>query len=123
MADKKSTNEKKTDDRTRNFTALLYPDSRNTPDNWLQILSELQIPMFISPLHDKDVDISGEPKKPHHHIILMFEGKKSIEQAKEIFDLVGAVPPPEIQGKSSMKVASIRGAARYLSCASEIIEE
>lgn len=114
MSTKKSTTEKKVDDRTRNFTALLYPDCVNTPENWLQILGELQIPMFISPLHDKDVTISGEPKKPHYHIILMFEGKKSIEQAKEIFSLVGAVPPPEIQGKSSIKVQSIRGAARYL---------
>ena len=114
MSDKKSTVDKKVDDRARNFTALLYPDSIRTPDNWLQILGELQIPMFVSPLHDKDVNLTGEKKKPHHHIILMFEGKKTIEQALEIFNLVGAVPPPEIQGKSSIKVSSLRGASRYL---------
>ena len=44
----------------------------------------------------------------------MFEGKKTIEQAKEVFSIVGAVPPPEIAGKSSIKVSSIRGASRYL---------
>lgn len=114
MAEKKSTEEKKVDNRARNFTVLLYPDSVNTPENWLQILGELQIPMFVSPLHDKDIDISGELKKPHHHIILMFEGKKSIEQVKDIVSIVGAVAPPEIPGKSSMIVSSIRGASRYL---------
>ena len=114
MSEKKSTDAKKVDDRVRNFTALLYPDSVNTPSDWLRILGELQIPMFVSPLHDKDIDINGKYKKPHHHIILMFEGKKTIEQAKEIFSIVGAVPPPEIPGVNSIKVQSIRGAARYL---------
>ena len=37
--------------RTRNYATVIYPES--APDNWMQILSESKIPMFISPLHQK----------------------------------------------------------------------
>lgn len=95
------------DTRYRNFTAIVYPDS--APENWMSILGEMCIPCFISPLHDKDVNLTGEPKKPHYHVILCFEGKKSIAQAKEIFDNLKAV-----YSEKEIVVQSIRGAARYL---------
>lgn len=95
------------DSRTRNFMTIVYPDSVNTPENWISILSDECIPMFISPLHDKDTedDMEKTPKKPHHHVMMMFEGKKSDEQAKAIFDLVGGV--------GLKHVNSVRGSARY----------
>lgn len=98
--------ERKIDTRTRNFATVVYPDSDNTPDEWQEILSQQFIPAFISPLHDKDVNPTGEPKKAHYHVILMFEGKKSTEQVKEIFNLIGGV--------GCEKVNSIRGYSRYL---------
>lgn len=55
--------EKKKDGRTRNWTFVLYPDS--APDNWRQILDDKHIEWIESPLHDKDVNANGEPKKPH----------------------------------------------------------
>lgn len=96
--------EKKVDSRTRNFVTIVYPDS--APDNWQEILSEQFIPAFISPLHDKDKNPTGEDKKPHWHVMLMFDGKKSIEQVTEIFNKIGGV--------GLEKVNSIRGYARYL---------
>lgn len=90
--------------RFRNFATVVYTDS--APENWIQILSEQVVPAFISPFHDKDVNPTGEPKKPHYHVMIMFEGKKSIEQAKEIFDT--------INGVGVEKVNSLRGYARYL---------
>ena len=36
----------------RNFAFILYPES--VPEDWKEKLSELNIPMAISPLHDKD---------------------------------------------------------------------
>lgn len=96
--------DKKTDTRTRNFATIVYPDS--APEAWQEILSQQFIPAFISPLHDKDTNPTGEPKKPHYHVILMFEGKKSVEQVNEIFNLIGGV--------GCEKVNSIRGYARYL---------
>lgn len=90
--------------RFRNFATVVYPDS--APEDWIDILSELHIPAFISPIHDMDVNPDGEKKKPHYHVMIMFEGKKSKEQAKEIFDCLSAV--------GCETVHTIRGYARYL---------
>lgn len=94
----------KVDTRTRNFATVVYPDS--APANWQDILSDQFIPAFISPLHDKDTNADGEPKKPHWHVVVMFEGKKSMDQVTELFNLIGGV--------GCEVVKSTRGYARYL---------
>lgn len=96
--------EKSRDTRVRNFATVVYPES--APENWQDILAEHCIPCFISPLHDKDLNPTGESKKPHYHVVLMFEGKKSISQVTEIFDT--------INGVGCEVVKSLRGYARYL---------
>ena len=63
MSDKNTSSGK---GRTRNFATVVYPDSENTPDNWQEILAEQFVPAFISPLHDKDVNPTGEKKKAHY---------------------------------------------------------
>lgn len=98
MADDKATK------RTRNYATVVYPES--APDNWQQILAEQFIPAFISPLHENDVNPTGEPKKAHYHVIIMFDSVKTSEQAREVFELIGGV------GVEVVK--SIRGYARYL---------
>lgn len=96
---------KKKDERVRNFASVVYPES--AVENWIDILNDLHVAAFISPLHDKDIDPDGNVKKPHYHIMLMFEGKKDFEnQVKPIFDTIGAVGREYIQ--------SLRGYARYL---------
>lgn len=92
------------DRRARNYATVVYPES--APENWLQIVGEWKIATFVSPLHDMDVNPTGEVKKEHHHVIVMFEGKKSEEQVKELFDQIGGVGCEVVQ--------SIRGYARYL---------
>lgn len=92
------------DGRLRNFATVVYPES--APKDWQEILARHFVPCFVSPLHELDKNPTGEPKKPHHHIILMFEGKKSIEQAKSIFETIGGV--------GCEPVNSLRGYARYL---------
>lgn len=99
-SEKKTTGSK----RTRNFASVVYPES--APENWQEILAEEFIPAFISPLHDQDINPTGEAKKPHYHVILMFDGVKTTEQAREIFDKIGGVGCEVIN--------SIRGYARYL---------
>ena len=96
--------EKTRDTRTRNFATVVYPES--APEGWQEILSECFVPAFISPLHDKDINPTGEEKKPHWHVLVMFEGKKSIEQVEEIFKKIGGV--------GVEKVNSLRGYSRYL---------
>lgn len=95
---------KASDSRKRNFATVVYPES--APDNWREVLSGYFVPAFISPLHDKDVNATGEPKKAHHHVMVMFEGKKSEDQVRELFDSIGGV--------GLEKVESLRGYARYL---------
>lgn len=90
--------------RYRNFATVVYPDS--APAEWQEALSEAHIPAFISPLHDRDVNPNGEAKKAHYHVMVMFEGKKSIEQVREIFDTIGGVGVEVIN--------TLRGYARYL---------
>lgn len=99
-------NTKKTSssDRTRNFTTVVYPES--APDDWMEILSNQHVQAFVSPLHDRDANPDGEVKKPHWHVIVMFDTVKTPKQAKEVFDLIGGV--------GCEKVKSMRGNARYL---------
>lgn len=96
--------EKNATKRTRNFATVVYPES--APENWQAILSEQFVPAFISPLHDKDINPGGEPKKPHHHVMIMFDSVKTREQAQDIFNLIGGVGCEVVQ--------SFRGYARYL---------
>lgn len=90
--------------RTRNFACVVYPDS--APDNWRELLQDEFVPAFISPLHDSDINPTGENKKEHFHVMIMFDGVKTNEQAKEIFDKIGGV--------GCERVNSLRGYARYL---------
>lgn len=104
---KKQSNNKKSsgaDERVRNFACVVYPES--APSDWLTILEEQHIPAFVSPIHDKDLDPQNQPKKPHHHVLIMFDGKKSIKQAKAVFE--------SINGVGCEVVKSIRGYTRYL---------
>lgn len=96
--------EKASDNRARNYATVVYPES--APEDWQDILARHCVPAFISPLHDKDVNPTGEPKKPHYHVVLMFEGKKSLAQVNEIFST--------ISGVGCEVVKSLRGYARYL---------
>lgn len=105
MSIEKSTNRVRTKDgRVRNFATIVYPES--APVNWQELLAKQFIPAFISPLHDKDINPDGEPKKAHYHVMLMFEGKKSPEQVKDIIALFGGV--------GCEIVNSLRGYSRYL---------
>lgn len=92
------------DDRVRNWTFLVYPDS--APADWIEKLTDEQVPFIVSPLHDKDKTETGEPKKAHWHVVLVFGGKKSYDQVKSLTESVlGTVPKV---------VKDIRAMVRYL---------
>lgn len=92
------------DERVRNWAFVVYPES--APDGWIEYMHGLMVPGWVSPLHDADTNADGEAKKPHHHVVLTFSGKKSFEQVKEITDSLNA-PRPE-------KCKDVRAYARYL---------
>ncbi len=107
MARAKSTPQvtKVKDDRVRNWTFLAYPES--APQNWRSILDKLHIQWVESPLHDKDInEETEEEKKPHWHILLLFEGNKSYEQILEITKSINATVPQKCQ--------SAKGLVRYM---------
>lgn len=94
----------KRESRTRSYACVVYPDS--APGDWLERLSDLHICALVSPLHDKDVNPDGEIKKPHYHVLLLFESVKTQKQADEVIK--------EIGGVGHENVGSTRGYARYL---------
>ena len=100
MAEKKSSVSR----RYRNFATVVYPES--APDNWKSVLSDFHVPAFISPLHNVDLNPTGEKKKDHYHVIIYFDGAKSVDQAQEIFNAIGGVGCEVVQ--------TLRGYARYL---------
>lgn len=98
----------KKDERTRNWTFVIYPSEGTPPApvNWRDILDDEHIQWIESPLHDKDTNADGTLKKAHIHILVMYEGNKSFEQIKEITDKLNA-PIPQ-------KCASTKGLVRYM---------
>lgn len=91
--------------RTRNWNFILYPES--APENWQDIINETKIEWVLSPLHDKDIDINGELKKPHYHITLLYPGPKTYEQVAGlvVHDLKQPIP---------VKCQSVKGSIRYM---------
>ena len=107
--EKKKAAQKRADEkragRTRNFATVVYPES--APADWMERLDQYHIAALVSPLHDKDTNPSGEPKKPHYHVLLMFESPADYEsKVAPIFAEIGGV------GREA--VNSARGYARYL---------
>lgn len=98
MADKRGVS------RTRNYATVVYLDS--CADDWLDIIENEKVPVFISPLHDNDVNANGDDKKPHYHVLVMFDSVKTVEQAKAFFEKFGGV--------GCEVVNSLRAYARYL---------
>lgn len=80
--------------RTRNWSFICYPDS--APDNWKETLKSLHIPCAISPLHDKDLNPTGDEKKPHWHIFLTFDSVKTYEQVKDLISFTNGTIPQAV---------------------------
>lgn len=90
--------------KKRNWAFVLYPES--APSDWIDKLRETGLPCAISPLHDKDINADGEPKKAHHHIILVYSGPTSFNVVNNLCSsLCQPIPQP---------LESIKGYYRYL---------
>lgn len=90
--------------KKRNWAMVIYPES--LPDNWKEILQNTGLPIVISPLHDKDLNPTGEPKKAHYHLILCYSGPTSFNVVKKISDNLNAPIPIALE--------QIKGYYRYL---------
>ena len=96
---------KKQDAKSREWWCAVYPDS--APSNWKELVQETFLEAYISPIHDRDVNPDGTPKKPHYHVVLAWQGPTTFSNAKTIMQSFGGVIQPKVIG-------SLRGVCRYL---------
>lgn len=90
--------------KKRNWAFVVYPES--LPDDWKEILKLKGIMTAISPLHDLDINPTGEIKKAHYHIILSFGNPTTYNNVLNITkELNGTIPIP---------LESVTGMYRYL---------
>ena len=77
------------------------------PADWRERIIQMHVAALISPMHIGDHNPDGTLKKPHYHVMFMFEGLKNYEtQIRPLFERIGGVGREE--------VASMRGYARYM---------
>lgn len=89
--------------KSRYWITVVYPES--AAENWIEILNLSGLQAIISPLHDKDVTAVGDVKKPHYHVMLMWDGPTTKKCAQEWIEQIGGV--------GCFIAASPRGCARY----------
>lgn len=69
---------KRAGQRTRNWLVVFYPE--DLPKDWKEKVDDLQCRWIESPLHDRDENPDGTPKKVHCHALFMFDSIKTQEQ-------------------------------------------
>lgn len=90
--------------KKRNWAFVLYPES--APENWKELLQQTGLGIAISPIHDKDVNPTGEVKKSHYHIILTYDGPTTYNNVRTLTESLGQPIPQPLE--------QVRGYYRYL---------
>lgn len=83
------------DIKKRNWAFVLYPES--APVDWIELLIQTGLPFSVSPLHDKDINPDGEPKKAHYHVILCYSGPTTYSCVKTITDSLNQPHPQPLE--------------------------
>lgn len=106
--------EKRQGQRTRNWTVIFYPE--DLPEDWKSMVDGLYFKWIEGPLHDKDLNADGKPKKAHHHTLFMFQNVKTQEQIENMLkELFGESETGAIIGVATPKQANDRCAiVRYM---------
>lgn len=91
--------------KKRAWALVCYPES--LPNNWQEILTNTGLEIAISPLHDKDINADGSEKKPHYHVILVYQNPTTFKNVQEnICDVLHCPIPQPLE--------SVKGYYRYL---------
>lgn len=103
--------------RSRGWACIAWADS--APNGWLDRLSGSHVQILVSPLHDKDLAYdeatdTQTKKKPHWHVLAMFENKASERQAQELFNRAGICYKADGSPAPPEQLKSVKGYARYL---------
>lgn len=85
----------------RNWAFVVYPES--LPKNYEEIINQTGLPMAFSPLHDMDINPTGETKKPHYHVICYYENLTTQKNVKEnVCDLLNGTIPIKLESMVGM---------------------
>lgn len=90
--------------KKRNWAFVLYPES--APENWIEQIQKAGVMAAISPLHDRDVNATGEPKKPHYHVILVYGSPTTFKNVEAFTKRLNQPIPQPLE--------QVRGYYRYL---------
>lgn len=90
--------------KKRNWAFVVYPES--APTDWIEQLQQRGVVGAISPLHDKDLNATGEPKKAHWHVIVTYEGPTAQSVVERLTERLNAPKPIPLE--------QVRGYYRYL---------
>ena len=90
--------------KKRNWAFVVYPES--APSDWIEQLQQRGVVGAISPLHDKDLNATGEPKKAHWHVIVTYEGPTAQSVVERLTERLNAPKPIPLE--------QVRGYYRYL---------
>lgn len=83
---------------------MAYPES--LPADWIDQLKQSGLKVAISPLHDRDTNPTGEPKKPHYHVIVSYEGPTTYSNVEKLTSRLNQPIPQPLE--------QVRGYYRYL---------
>lgn len=98
--------------KSKYFCAVLYPESSTyDADKLIMSLAAEHLTFAVSPIHDKDVDDNGIPKKSHYHLLLSYTSATTLNNIKGWFKACGM---PESDLHSVRVCASGVGYFRYL---------
>lgn len=90
--------------KKREWTFVIYEES--APSDWRDIIKQRGLVAAASPLHNKDINADGEPKKPHWHIIVVYDGPTT-------YSNVLALSQGELRGTIPKVLDSPRGMYTY----------
>jgi hypothetical protein len=91
--------------KKRIWAFVLYPES--APQDWREQLKLSGLMAAVSPLHDKDTNPTGEAKKAHYHVILVYSGPTTYNAVAKFTASLNATIPQALE--------SVRGMYRYFS--------
>lgn len=98
--------------KSKYFCCMLYPDSATYDvDTIIKALAEEHLTFAVSPIHDRDVEDDGSPKKAHYHILLAYSSATTLNNIRGWFKACGM---PESDLHSVRICASGVGYYRYL---------
>lgn len=98
--------------KSKYFCAILYPDSSTyDTDKLIKALAEEHLTFAVSPIHDRDVEDDGSPKKSHFHLLLSYSSATTLNNIRDWFNICGM---PNSDLHSVRVCASGAGYFRYL---------